>query len=167
MNHFLILVFFIVLLSSCTTIEQFVNKITKPKIVTVTSNKPKNVEERDGAQSKVSNTSTQKSATTNAGEATETQEGLASYYAAKYSGNKTANGETYDPKKFTAAHKTLPFNTQVLVINKKNQKTVTVTINDRLGTTSKRIIDLSQAAAQSIDMIKDGVANVQLKINKK
>jgi rare lipoprotein A len=90
--------------------------------------------------------------------------GQASFYADKFNGKPTASGQTFDNNKLTAAHKTLPFGTRVIVKNLKNQKKVTVVINDRLPKTSKREIDLSKAAAKSLDMIKDGVTNVEITI---
>ncbi len=92
--------------------------------------------------------------------------GKASYYADKFQGKKTASGQLYDKAKLTAAHKTLPFNTRVEVHNPKNNKKVIVTINDRLPATSTRSIDLSYTAAQQIDMIRDGVVNVTIKVLK-
>jgi len=91
-----------------------------------------------------------------------TQSGVASFYADKFQGLKTASGEVYDKNKLTAAHKELPFGTKVKVTNRKNRKTVTVVINDRLPLSNSRIIDLSKAAAQQIDMIQDGIVQVDL-----
>ena len=65
---------------------------------------------------------------------------------------------------FTAAHKTLPFNTTVKVTNTQNGKSVTVRINDRGPFVDDRIIDLSLAAAKAIDMIGTGTANVTLEV---
>lgn len=94
------------------------------------------------------------------------QTGVASYYAHKYHGRKTANGEIFDMHKLTAAHRTLPFNTVVKVTNLKNNKTIQVRINDRGPFAKDRIIDLSLAAAQQIDMIGSGTAEVRLDIVK-
>ncbi|MBS9523934.1 septal ring lytic transglycosylase RlpA family protein [Litoribacter ruber] len=91
-----------------------------------------------------------------------TQSGKASYYANKFQGRKTANGEIYSHNKLTAAHRTLPFGTQVKVTNLKNGKTVTVRINDRGPFVKGRVIDLSRSAARKIDMIRDGVVNVEI-----
>ncbi|MDF2437400.1 MAG: RlpA-like protein precursor [Bacteroidota bacterium] len=88
--------------------------------------------------------------------------GKASYYAHKFEGRKTASGEKFSNKKLTAAHKTLPFGTRVKVTNKRNDKSVIVTINDRLPKKSKRLIDLSQAAAKELDLIRAGITTVQL-----
>jgi rare lipoprotein A len=90
--------------------------------------------------------------------------GEASFYGGKFQGRRTASGEKFDKKKLTAAHKTLPFHTKIEVKNLKNGKTVIVKINDRMPKSSKRIIDLSEAAARQLDMIKSGIAQVELKV---
>jgi len=90
------------------------------------------------------------------------QTGLASYYANKFNGLKTANGEIFDQNKFTAAHKTLPFGSRVKVTNLSNNKWVIVSINDRGPFVADRIIDLSFAAAKKIDLIQKGVVNVSI-----
>ena len=92
--------------------------------------------------------------------------GKASYYADKFQGKKTVSGQLYDKSKLTAAHKTWKFNTKVEVTNLKNMKKVIVIINDRLPASSTRSIDLSYEAAKQIDMIRDGVVDVNLKILK-
>ena len=96
-----------------------------------------------------------------------TQSGKASFYADKFNGRKTANGETFRNSKLTAAHKTLPFGTKVKVTNKNNGKSVKVRINDRGPFVAGRIIDLSKKAAKKIDLDKAGVAEVELKYKKK
>lgn len=90
--------------------------------------------------------------------------GGASYYADKYDGRKTASGEIFRQNKLTAAHRTLSFGTMVRVKNLKNGKTVDVKINDRGPFVSGRIIDLSRAAAEKIDLVRDGVAEVEVTI---
>ena len=92
------------------------------------------------------------------------QTGYASWYGGKFQGRKTANGEIFDTYKFTAAHKTLPFDTIVRVKNLHNGKTTVVRINDRGPFVKERIIDLSFAAAKDIGMIESGVAKVSLEI---
>lgn len=92
--------------------------------------------------------------------------GKASYYADKFQGKKTASGQAYDKNKLTAAHKTLPFNTKVEVHNPKNNKKVVVVINDRLPASSTRAIDLSYEAAKQIDMLRDGVVEVNIRVTK-
>jgi len=88
--------------------------------------------------------------------------GIASWYGPGFHGKATANGETYNMNDLTAAHRTLPFNTIVLVVNRDNDKTVTVRINDRGPYVGNRIIDLSRKAAREIDMINSGIANIDL-----
>ncbi|TPE45488.1 septal ring lytic transglycosylase RlpA family protein [Pontibacter mangrovi] len=95
-----------------------------------------------------------------------TEEGKASYYARKFQGRKMANGERYRRGKLTAAHKTLPFGTHVKVTNLNTNKTVKVEITDRGPFVRGRIVDLSEAAARRVGMIKSGVAPVRLKVVK-
>ena len=92
------------------------------------------------------------------------EEGVASYYADEFDGRKTSNGETYDMNQMTAAHQTLPFNTKVRVTNLASGKSVIVRINDRGPFKDNRIIDLSLAAAKSIELIGSGTANVRLEV---
>jgi len=89
-------------------------------------------------------------------------EGVASWYGPNFHGKQTANGETYDMDELTAAHRTLPFNTRVRVINLENDQTVVVRINDRGPYAKGRIIDLSRKAASKIGMIRTGTAQVRL-----
>lgn len=89
--------------------------------------------------------------------------GKASYYADKFNGRRTANGEIFRQRKKTAASKTLPFGTIVKVKNLSNGKTVKVRINDRGPFVQGRFIDLSKKAAKKIDMIRAGVQPVQIK----
>src|SRR5688572_2042752 len=74
--------------------------------------------------------------------------GKASYYHDKFHGRITSNGEEYSQNDFTAAHKTLPFNTIVHVTNKQNNRSVVVRINDRGPFRKSRIIDLTRSAAK-------------------
>lgn len=90
--------------------------------------------------------------------------GIASWYGPNFHGKLTANGERYNMNDYTAAHKTLPFNTIVLVDNVENGKSVVVRINDRGPYIANRIIDLSRKAAQEIDMIGNGTASVRLMV---
>jgi rare lipoprotein A len=90
------------------------------------------------------------------------KEGTASYYAKKFHGRKTANGDIFHVDSLTAAHKTLPFGTMVKVTNLKNQKSVIVRINDRGMVGKKRVIDLSPAAAKAIGMIHSGLQKVRV-----
>ena len=93
-----------------------------------------------------------------------TQYGLASFYADKFEGHITANGEKYSHTKLTASHLTLPFNTKVKVTNLSNNKSVVVRINDRGPFIKDRIIDLSKSAAEKLDFIKLGVTQVKVEI---
>ncbi|MBK8983471.1 MAG: septal ring lytic transglycosylase RlpA family protein [Ignavibacteria bacterium] len=90
------------------------------------------------------------------------QEGEASWYGPGFQGRKTANGERFDTHEMTAAHKTLPFNTLVKVVNLSNDMSVVVRINDRGPFIRGRIIDLSKAAKTEIGM--DGLAPVRIEI---
>jgi len=94
----------------------------------------------------------------------EIENGVASWYGYPYHGRRAANGEIYDMEKLTAAHRTLAFETWVEVQNLDTGKNVTVRITDRGPFVDGRIIDLSKAAARSIDMLGPGLANVRLKI---
>ncbi len=90
--------------------------------------------------------------------------GQASYYADAFHGKLTASGEIFDMNKLTAAHKTLPFGTILNVKNLKNGRSVMVKINDRGPFSGSRVLDLSKAAAQALDMIRDGVIEVEITI---
>jgi len=90
--------------------------------------------------------------------------GIASWYGPNFHAKKTSNGEIYDMYADTAAHKTLPMNTIVKVYNKDNGKSTIVRINDRGPFVAGRIIDLSNAAAHKIDMVKKGTAHVTLTV---
>ena len=92
--------------------------------------------------------------------------GEATFYAEKFHGKQTANGEIFDMYKISAAHKTLPFNTLLQVTNLENQKSVIVRVNDRGPYKKGRILDLSYRAAQEISMISSGVIRVKVKIIK-
>lgn len=87
------------------------------------------------------------------------QTGVASYYK---SGKRTANGERFNPHDFTAAHRTLPFGTRVLVTNLRNGKSVIVRINDRGPFAHGRVIDLSLGAAKVVGLTSSGVAKVKV-----
>ncbi len=89
-------------------------------------------------------------------------QGVASWYGPDFHGKATANGEIYNMNDLTAAHRTLPFNTVVLVENLENGRSVVVRINDRGPYVDNRIIDLSRQAAREIDMINAGIAPVEL-----
>jgi len=92
------------------------------------------------------------------------EEGNASWYGVPFHGRRASNGEVYDMHKFTAAHRTLPFDTVVRVTNLSNGKSTVVRITDRGPFVDNRIIDLSMAAAREIDSIGAGVVPVRLEI---
>lgn len=91
------------------------------------------------------------------------EEGIASWYGWRMKGFKTANGERYNPKDMTAAHRTLPFNTVVKVTNLDNDKSCEVRINDRgPAKWTHRLIDLSKAAAEKLGYTKKGTVHVRV-----
>lgn len=91
-----------------------------------------------------------------------TETGKASYYADKFQGRRTANGEVFRQQRMTAAHRTMPFGTKVKVKNLDNGRTIKVRVNDRGPFVSGRIIDLSRKAAKKLGMTQAGVANVKI-----
>ena len=91
------------------------------------------------------------------------QKGRASYYGKEFIGRRTASGERYDPKLMTAAHKTLPLGTR-LRVTRPGGPSVVVRVNDRCGCTHGRIIDVSEAAARELDMLRVGVVKVRLEV---
>lgn len=94
-----------------------------------------------------------------------TQGGLASYYSDSLAGGSTASGEAYDPDALTAAHRTLPLGTRVLVRRTDRDRAVEVRINDRGPYASaRRVIDLSRAAARALDMMRAGVVPVEVRV---
>src|SRR5262245_37515341 len=92
------------------------------------------------------------------------QEGLASWYGPGFHGRLTSSREVYDQYDFTAAHRTLPLGTWVLVTNMSNGRSVRVYVNDRGPYIDGRVIDLSFAAAMAIDMVQTGTAPVRLMV---
>jgi rare lipoprotein A len=91
------------------------------------------------------------------------QSGWATYYASRFAGRATANGERYDPRAMTAAHRTLPFGTMVKV-ERADGRSVVVRINDRGPYVGGRILDLSYRAADELGMVKLGKVWVELKV---
>jgi len=89
-----------------------------------------------------------------------TVRGKATYYASKFHGRRTSNGDIYSNNKMTAAHLKLPFGTIVTVTNLDNGRSVDVRVNDRGPHTKAYIIDVSQAAAKELGFYGKGVANV-------
>ena len=97
-----------------------------------------------------------------AGEPNWREQGLASWYGKDFHGRRTANGEIYDMYAMTAAHKTLPLGTEVVVINGVNGRRIRVRVNDRGPFVAGRIIDLSLAAARALGSAEAGVVPVTL-----
>ncbi len=95
--------------------------------------------------------------------ATESREiGQASYYANHFHGRKTSSGEYFNQNLLTAAHKTLKFGTIVKVTNLSNDSIVFLKINDRLGRSSHRAIDVTTSAAKKLNFLRKGVAKVTI-----
>ncbi|WP_122560138.1 septal ring lytic transglycosylase RlpA family protein [Pseudomonas viridiflava] len=88
--------------------------------------------------------------------------GTASYYGAKHHGNRTASGEPFNQTALAAAHRRLPFGTQVKVTNLDNNRSVIVRINDRGPHARGRLIDLSREAAAQLGMLSSGTAPVRV-----
>lgn len=93
-------------------------------------------------------------------------DGMASYYGPGFHGRRAADGSIYNMYQFTCAHKKLPFGTRLKVTNKKNGKSIVVTVTDRGPYVKGRIVDLSVAAAKEIDMLRSGVAPVTIEVLK-
>lgn len=90
--------------------------------------------------------------------------GQASYYADKFNGRKTANGETYNSDRYTAACNVLPLGTWIRVTNLRNGKSVIVKTNDRLHPRMKRIVDLSRRAAEELGYVSRGLTQVRIEV---
>ena len=91
------------------------------------------------------------------------ERGVASWYGTKFHGRRTSSGEPYDMHAFTAAHKSLPLPTWVEVTNLRNRRSILVRVNDRGPFVANRIIDLSYAAAQELDIVRDGTGLVEVR----
>jgi rare lipoprotein A len=92
------------------------------------------------------------------------ESGKIAWYGRKFAGRKTASGEAFNPEALTMAHKTLPFGTLVKVTNPKNNKSVTLRVNDRGPTQAGRVGDVSYAAARKLGMLKSGVIEAELAV---
>jgi rare lipoprotein A len=92
--------------------------------------------------------------------------GTASFYAKRFEGRRCTSGEVFRNDSLTAAHKKLPFGTQVRVTNLKNDSAVIVRINDRLPPKSRRKIDLTRRAARQLNFIKQGVTKIKIEVVK-
>ena len=94
----------------------------------------------------------------------ETLSGSASWYGPGFHGRATASGEPFDMGALTAAHRSLPFGTQVRVTNEANGESVVVRINDRGPFHGNRVIDLSRGAAEEIGLVSAGVGQVRMEV---
>lgn len=92
--------------------------------------------------------------------------GVASWYGQEFAGRSTANGDIFDPRALTAAHRSLPFGTVIDVTNLENGKRVRVRINDRGPFVGNRILDLSWGAAREIDLVDRGIGRVEISVVK-
>ena len=92
------------------------------------------------------------------------EEGYASYYGAEHHGKRTASGERFDAGRLTAAHRTLPFGTRILVTNLDNGRRVVVTVTDRGPYRRQRVIDVSKRAAKDLGFLRAGTARVRLEV---
>jgi len=90
--------------------------------------------------------------------------GQASFYSNKFHGRMTANGETFDQTHFTAACNSLPLGTWIQVTNLRNGKIVVVKTNDRLHPKTRRLVDLTRAAAQKLGFISSGLTRVKVEV---
>lgn len=90
--------------------------------------------------------------------------GKASWYGGEFNGRRTANGETYNMNALTAAHKSLPFGSRILVTNTQNNKSLLLRVNDRGPYVKGRIVDVSYRAAKELEIIQSGVADVIVEV---
>jgi len=92
------------------------------------------------------------------------QYGTASFYADKFEGQKTANGEIFTQKGMTAAHNSLPLGTWIRVTNLSNKRSVLVKVNDRLHHRNPRLVDLSKSAAKKLGYTGKGLSKVRVDV---
>lgn len=90
--------------------------------------------------------------------------GTASYYADRFEGRRTASGQIFRQKKYTAAHKSLPLGTRVKVTNRENGQCIEVVVNDRMSKRSPHIIDLSKAGARDLGILRTGFGLVSIEV---
>lgn len=93
--------------------------------------------------------------------------GDATFYSARTHGRMMASGERYDKNGYFCAHKKLPFGTKIRVVNKRNNKEIVVVVKDRGPFAKGRVIDLSNKAAEALNMLRAGVVPVELWIEDK
>lgn len=90
--------------------------------------------------------------------------GIASYYADKFNGRKTASGEIYEHKRYTAACNKVPLGTWLRVTNLNNKRSVIVKVNDRLHPRMKRVVDLSRVSAEKLGYTRRGLTQVKVEV---
>ena len=99
---------------------------------------------------------------TNIALAQKAEEGWANFYSDNFHGKKMSNGGLYDREKLTASHKKHPFGTKLKVTNLENNKSVIVTVTDRMAPKNRAIVDVTRRAAEELDFIKAGKVKVKL-----
>jgi rare lipoprotein A (peptidoglycan hydrolase) len=156
LKTFLLLLIILILTTSCSSAIRFSSSTFKEKSQKDNLNKSESI--RNNKSDIIGNNDNNNNVDN------EVMHGYASYYGEQFDGKMTSSGEIYNMDDLTAAHQTLEFGTKVLVTNLKNHRKVVVRINDRGPFVEGRIIDLSKAAAEVLDMIQDGVVEVELKI---
>lgn len=144
MRKLIIIFLFALLVAGCTSSVKFAGR-TSPRPVPPKTTTTKNIPPETSV-------------------AVAVYEGVASYYADKFHGRTTANGEKYDMYGLTAAHNSWPFNTRIRVTNLTNGKQCLIRVNDRMPLHPERIIDLSLGTAMELDMVQAGLARVRLEI---
>ncbi len=92
------------------------------------------------------------------------ESGVASYYGREFANRRTANGERFDPREMTAAHRTLPFDTRIRVTNLANGRRAVLRINDRGPYKYGRVLDVSHAAARKLGFARKGLARVRIDV---
>jgi rare lipoprotein A len=92
------------------------------------------------------------------------EDGTGVFYSNRLQGRRTASGKIFDQNKLTAAHKTLPFGTKVKITSVETQKSVVVTINDRMPASNPAVIDMTRRAARQIGIVKQGHAPVNVEV---
>ena len=107
---------------------------------------------------------TRKSESNGKGDSSIVYYGVASYYADKFTGRKTASGASYSHEGKTAACNVLPLGTWIRVTNLKNNKKIVLQINDRLHAKNNRLVDLTKSAAGKLGYIKSGLARVKVEV---
>ena len=90
------------------------------------------------------------------------ESGKATYYSDQFHGRRMSNGQPHSKHEYTCAHRTLPLGTKLLVVNRKNGRSVQVEVTDRGPFRRSMVIDLSRAAAREIDMLRSGVVTVDI-----